>query len=123
MNNGDILDIETSAKPRRRGLSFAGALFCGKTARLPIDQGGMGVGQSLSGLAAAVAAEGGIGVIAATASGKIDRITTSARSKRTFGLSERNPQSPDDNNGLIGVNIMVAADGFPKCPDGRRGAC
>jgi nitronate monooxygenase len=34
-------------------------------AKIPIIQGGMGVGISLSGLAAAVANEGGIGVIAA----------------------------------------------------------
>ena len=34
------------------------------TARLPIIQGGMGVGISLSGLASAVANEGGVGVIA-----------------------------------------------------------
>ena len=34
-------------------------------AKLPIIQGGMGVGISLSGLASAVANEGGIGVIAA----------------------------------------------------------
>ena len=36
-----------------------------KTARIPIIQGGMGVGVSLSGLAGAVAAEGGVGVISA----------------------------------------------------------
>ncbi|MCK7505430.1 MAG: nitronate monooxygenase [Desulfobacterales bacterium] len=34
-------------------------------AKIPIIQGGMGVGISLSGLASAVANEGGIGVIAA----------------------------------------------------------
>ena len=34
-----------------------------KTARLPIIQGGMGVGVSLSGLAGAVAKEGGVGII------------------------------------------------------------
>ena len=34
------------------------------TAKIPIIQGGMGVGVSLSGLASAVANEGGIGVIA-----------------------------------------------------------
>ena len=34
-------------------------------ARIPIIQGGMGVGISLSGLASAVANEGGIGVISA----------------------------------------------------------
>ena len=36
----------------------------------PIIQGGMGVGISLSGLAAAVANEGGIGVISAAGLGK-----------------------------------------------------
>ncbi|MCU0563989.1 MAG: nitronate monooxygenase, partial [Desulfobacterales bacterium] len=35
------------------------------TAAIPIIQGGMGVGISLSGLASAVANEGGIGIIAA----------------------------------------------------------
>ncbi|MCA1985864.1 MAG: nitronate monooxygenase, partial [Desulfovibrio sp.] len=34
------------------------------TARLPIIQGGMGIGISLSGLASAVARAGGVGVIA-----------------------------------------------------------
>ena len=33
------------------------------TARFPVIQGGMGVGVSLSGLAGAVAAQGGIGII------------------------------------------------------------
>ena len=35
-----------------------------RTARIPVIQGGMGVGISLSGLASAVANEGGVGVIA-----------------------------------------------------------
>jgi nitronate monooxygenase len=43
-----------------------------KTAGLPIVQGGMGVGISLSNLAAAVAREGGIGVIAANAIGMLE---------------------------------------------------
>ena len=33
------------------------------TARIPVIQGGMGVGISLSGLAGAVAAQGGVGII------------------------------------------------------------
>ncbi|MBW2406017.1 MAG: nitronate monooxygenase, partial [Deltaproteobacteria bacterium] len=41
-------------------------------AKLPIVQGGMGVGISLSGLASAVANEGGIGVIAANSIGMLD---------------------------------------------------
>ena len=39
------------------------------TARRPIIQGGMGVGISLSGLASAVAREGGVGVISAAQPG------------------------------------------------------
>jgi len=40
-------------------------------ARLPIIQGGMGVGISLSGLASAVANEGGVGVISCAGIGLI----------------------------------------------------
>ena len=39
------------------------------TAKVPIIQGGMGIGVSLSGLAGAVAKEGGIGVISAAQPG------------------------------------------------------
>jgi len=41
-------------------------------AKIPIIQGGMGVGISLSGLASAVANEGGIGVISATGIGMLE---------------------------------------------------
>ncbi|MCD6141310.1 nitronate monooxygenase, partial [Candidatus Bipolaricaulota bacterium] len=41
-------------------------------ARIPIVQGGMSVGISLSGLAAAVANEGGIGVIGAAGIGMLE---------------------------------------------------
>lgn len=40
-------------------------------ARIPIIQGGMGVGVSLSGLASAVANEGGVGVISSAGLGVI----------------------------------------------------
>ena len=43
------------------------------TARVPIVQGGMGVGISLSGLASAVANEGGVGVISSAGLGLIYR--------------------------------------------------
>ena len=42
-------------------------------ARLPIIQGGMGVGISLSGLASAVANQGGVGVISSAGLGVIYR--------------------------------------------------
>ncbi len=84
-----------------------------KTARLAIVQGGMGVGLSLSGLAAAVAEEGGIGVIAATGIGLIevdyyDRpLEANIRALRSEIRKARAKTA-----GILGVNIMVAADGF-----------
>jgi nitronate monooxygenase len=42
------------------------------TTKLPLIQGGMGVGVSLSGLASAVANEGGIGVIATAGIGMLE---------------------------------------------------
>ena len=46
-------------------------------ARLPIIQGGMGVGISLSGLASAVANQGGVGVISSAGLGVICLLYTS----------------------------------------------
>ena len=45
----------------------------GLCARIPVVQGGMGVGVSLSGLAGAVAAAGGIGIISTAQIGFRDR--------------------------------------------------
>lgn len=84
-----------------------------KTAALSIVQGGMGVGISLSNLAAAVAREGGIGVIAANGIGMTednyydDPVAANVRALRRE-LREARRRS----TGLIGVNIMVAADCF-----------
>lgn len=46
------------------------------TVKRPIIQGGMGVGISLSGLASAVANEGGIGVIATAGLGLLGRVAS-----------------------------------------------
>lgn len=86
-----------------------------KTAALSIVQGGMGVGISLSNLAAAVAREGGIGVIAANAIGMTeddyydDPVAANVRALRRE-LREARRKSA----GLIGVNIMVAVDCFHR---------
>ena len=45
-------------------MSFPALKIGDLTAKIPVVQGGMGVGISLSGLASAVANQGGIGVIA-----------------------------------------------------------
>lgn len=80
------------------------------TARVPLIQGGMGVGVSLSGLAGAVAAEGGIGVISTAQIGYRDPDFD----RRPI---ECNLKAIDDeikkaraiaHGGVIGVNIMVA---------------
>ncbi len=84
-----------------------------RTALLPIVQGGMGVGLSLSGLASAVAEEGGIGVIAATGIGLIEAdyydrpLEANIRALRSEIRKAR-----VKTTGILGVNIMVAADGF-----------
>lgn len=69
------------------------------TASLPIIQGGMGVGISLSGLASAVAACGGIGVIATAGIGMTepdffsDFVSANTRSRaRKFTKPVRQPQ-------------------------------
>lgn len=86
-----------------------------RIARLPLVQGGMGVGISLSRLAAAVAGEGGIGVIAANAIGMIEpdyydhHIEADVRALRGEIRKAR-----DLAPGLIGVNIMVAVDCFHR---------
>ncbi|MEN6460999.1 MAG: nitronate monooxygenase [Syntrophomonas sp.] len=83
------------------------------TAPIPIVQGGMGVGISLSGLASAVAAEGGIGVIAAAGIGMMepDGYTNFLEaSKRALRNEIR--KARELSKGIIGVNIMVALSNF-----------
>ena len=57
------------------------------TAKLPIIQGGMGVGISMSSLAAAVANEGGIGVISSACAGMYEKdLLTNYREANIRGL-------------------------------------
>ena len=84
-------------------------------AETPIVQGGMGIGISLSGLASAVANEGGIGVISAAGIGMdepdfgTDYISANNRALRKIIRKAR-----ELTNGIIGVNIMVAARNFDE---------
>jgi len=89
-----------------------------KTAPLPIVQGGMGVGISLSNLASAVAREGGIGVIAANAIGMIeDDYYTDPVAANVRALRRELRRARQASSGLIGVNIMVAVDCFHQLLD------
>jgi NAD(P)H-dependent flavin oxidoreductase YrpB (nitropropane dioxygenase family) len=82
-------------------------------AKIPIVQGGMGVGISLSGLAAATANAGGVGVIAAAGIGLLevdglkDFLGASLR-----GLRKEIRRARELTRGILGVNIMVALSNF-----------
>ena len=82
-------------------------------ARLPIIQGGMGVGVSLSGLASAVANQGGIGVIAAAGIGMREHdFKTNYLEANIRGLQNEIRKAREMTNGILGVNIMVALSNF-----------
>lgn len=89
-----------------------------RTASLPIIQGGMGVGISLSGLAASVAAQGGIGVIAANGIGMIEPdYFANGRVANIKALRSEIRKARARTSGLIGINIMVAANDFQQLLD------
>ena len=80
---------------------------------LPIIQGGMGVGISLSGLASAVANEGGVGVISCAGIGLIyPKFSNDYRTNSIMGLREEIRKARAKTSGVIGVNIMVALSNF-----------
>lgn len=82
-------------------------------ASVPIVQGGMGVGISLSGLASAVANQGGIGVISAAGLGAIYHKYSKDYNKACiWGLKEELRKSREATKGIIGVNVMVALSNF-----------
>lgn len=85
-------------------------------ARVPVIQGGMGVGISLSGLAGSVAAEGGVGIISTAQIGyrdpDFDRnpIACNLRAIKT----EIDKARQIAKGGIVGVNIMVATQQYEK---------
>lgn len=80
---------------------------------MPVVQGGMGVGISLSGLASAVAAEGGIGVISSAGLGAIyNAYSKDYRKASIWGLREELRKAREATRGIVGVNVMVAMSNF-----------
>jgi len=80
---------------------------------VPIIQGGMGVGISLSGLASAVANAGGIGVIATPGIGQFESdYDTNPREANRRALQEEIRKAKARTSGIIGVNAMVALSNF-----------
>jgi len=80
---------------------------------VPIIQGGMGVGISLSGLASAVANEGGVGVISSAGLGLLYKeFSTDFLEASIYGLKEEIRKAREKTLGVIGVNVMVAMTNF-----------
>jgi len=76
-------------------------------ADIPIVQGGMGVGISLSSLATAVANEGGIGVISATGIGMLEPdFNNNFREANKRALRREIVKARQMTGGIIGVNIV-----------------
>ena len=87
--------------------------------RVPVGivQGGMSVGISLSGLSAAVATEGGVGVIGSAGIGMLEPegpYSYAERNNRALRREIRNARRISSGAGLIGVNIMVALSNFEE---------
>jgi nitronate monooxygenase len=83
------------------------------TARIPIIQGGMGVGVSMSGLAAAVANQGGVGVIATAGIGMLEPDGFSNFLEANIRALRREIRKAREmTRGILGVNIMVALSNF-----------
>lgn len=81
----------------------------GHKAKIPVIQGGMSVGISLSGLASAVANQGGIGVIGAAGIGMLEPdFNTDFRGANQRALRKEIRKAKELTDGIIGVNIMMA---------------
>lgn len=85
-------------------------------AKVPIIQGGMGVGVSLSSLAGAVAREGAIGVISAAQPGYLeDDFSSNPLTANLRSLGNHIKKAKEiSNNGIIGVNIMCASKNYEE---------
>lgn len=87
--------------------AFPPLLIKGKKIRVPIIQGGMGVGVSLHPLARAVAIQGGIGIIS---SAGLDRLVSKRKGKKvdTYEAVYDEISLAKTAEGFAGINIMVA---------------
>lgn len=80
------------------------------TAKLPLIQGGMGIGVSLGGLAGAVAKQGGVGIISAAQIGfREPDFDESPLDANLRGMKkELDKARAEADGGVVGFNIMVA---------------
>ena len=84
-----------------------------KVLEVPIIQGGMGIGVSLSNLALAVRKEGGMGVISAAMPGfREPDFETQPIQANIRALQREIQKAKMAERGLLGVNIMVASQNY-----------
>ena len=86
------------------------------TAKVPVIQGGMGVGISLGNLAGAVAKEGGIGIISAAQPGfrEEDFIKDPLKANLRAIKSEYEKARKIASDVIIGFNLMVAMEHYEE---------
>jgi NAD(P)H-dependent flavin oxidoreductase YrpB (nitropropane dioxygenase family) len=83
------------------------------TAKIPIVQGGMGIGVSLSGLAAAVANEGGIGTISGVQIGfREPDFLTDPVSANLRAIGSEIKKAREKSKGIIAMNFMAAMNNY-----------
>lgn len=88
-----------------------------KNLPIPVIQGGMGVGVSLSNLAGAVARCGGMGVVSAVNCGFNEEdfeTNTLEANLRVLKREIQRAKEISEGNGLVAVNIMVAVTNYEK---------
>lgn len=86
-----------------------------KQLKIPIIQGGMGVGVSLSGLAGHVAKEGAMGVISSVNAGyQSEKFLTNPKEANVEALENEIKKAKEiaGGNGLVAVNIMTAVSNY-----------
>ncbi|MGN0354805.1 MAG: NAD(P)H-dependent flavin oxidoreductase [Muricoprocola sp.] len=87
-----------------------------KTARVPVIQGGMGVGISRSNLAGAVAAAGGVGIISTAQIGydEPDFLTNHREANNRAIVKHIELAKAQAKEGLVGVNVMTALKDYEE---------
>lgn len=87
------------------------------TAKVPVIQGGMGVGVSLSGLAGAVASQGGVGVISTAQIGWREKDFSNKPFEANYRAIETEIKKAREiaaGEGIIATNIMVATQRYEE---------
>lgn len=86
---------------------FSPLIIKGKHIRVPVIQGGMGVGVSLAPLAGAVAREGGLGIVS---SAGLDRLVSGRSGKKVncYEAAYQEVSRAKESGGYAGINVMCA---------------